>query len=469
MIEVTVKAPSFSATKQLCVTKYESGRRKIQISSNLLRLFDFKKGTKVYEEPIGENMGYMIRKAEGVPLSRKPKRIYRRVYKRRKNQPFEEVFETTSKAILDSSIPQNCERVHITITATGIRVAPIRNLTAERIAKTLMNPYTVTGVCTAGMDLYAASKAGFDIDTVVTYRPIEARDNTDLSESNAIACLENLSIRNLVNEDVSKIDPEVLKIITKQRASLCTISLECDDASLAKSQSLKQRSLQNSSSNIDMVHDALNIISALNPAMILVEQVSEWSKMQVAEIWDLRLRKLGYRTFSTVLDARDFGGLSRRKRFFQFATSLPVEFEFPKPIPSVPNRVWDQLFVPFIGKMRCINHSKSLQKGLEKGRIRVITPESTCTPTLLRSQSRVCKDSVVFMDAMGDLWWPTLEQERLMMSIPDDYALNAQSSSIASEILGQGVCIRKYQALMTSIKQHVDLFLQQQQIPLISV
>lgn len=456
MVSVQVRAPSESVSKRLSIIQYGSGKRKVQISTNFLELMNYPKGIAVTEEVIGDGLGYLIKRASDQPnIINKPKRIYQRQYKRRRNC----MFETTAKRILDRAIPMNCEQVHVTITPECIRVVPVINQVAERLQKTLSYPFSILGVCTGGIDLYVAQKQGFNINGVVTYRPQEKRDKKDLTEANALACLENIDIKHLINEDIYTVDSERLSRLVGKKTSLVTISLECDDVTPCKAESLKLRSLKDLSSTLDMAVEGIRIVRAVQPAMVLLEQVTKFKDMDIGKIWDLQLRRLGYTTFKACLESPEFGGLSRRKRYFHFASCLPTPFEFPKPKQVTESNLWSRLFLPYVGQMRNVTHSKSLQDGLVCGRLRMITPTSKVAPTLLRSQSRVAKDSVVFRDDNEQLWWPTLEQERLMMSVPDDYQLNAQCRSIASELLGQAVCVKKYAAIISQIRKHIELFI----------
>lgn len=466
MYEVTAIAPSDLATKQLKITQYSDGKRKVQISTNLLQLFGYEKGCKVIENSLGEGLGYVIKKAEQFPLTNKVKQIYSRFYKQRKCNPFETTYETSAKKILDPSIPSHCTHVHITITHEGIYVKPIENLVAERIQKmlTTKDPYSIFGACTSGVDLHAAASQGFNVNSVLEWRPQEKRDKRDLTETGLMSVLGNVPVKQVFNEDITTVSEDMLDWLTRNsQSTVFTISLQCDDISNVKSNSLKDKSLTDLSSTLDMALDGLRIIKKLKFPMVLLEQVAPFAKSQVGDIWDLRLRKMGYKTYSKVIDARDHDGYSSRKRYFHFATTLPVDFSFPEETARNTEPVWDRLVAKYLPKMRNVTHSKAMQDGLACGRLRTITKDSVSTPTLLKSQQRMAKDSCVVMD--GDqIYFPTLEMESEIMGIPEDFNLSMNSATVSSEIIGQGVDYPLYAQIMAKVKEHITSFLSMYEI-----
>lgn len=465
MYTVQVKSPSELATKQLKITQYGEGKRKVQISSNLLELLGWSKGCKVVENSLGLGLGYMIKKAEDSPLAHKVKKIYSRYYKQRKNNPFETTYETSAKRILDVSIPDSCTHVHITITREGILVKPMENLVAARIEKLLKmeDPYSIFGACTSGIDLHAAASQGFTINSVLEWRPQEKRDKRDLTETGIMSVMGNVEVKQVFNEDITTVSEDMLDWLTqKNQSGLFTISLQCDDLSNVKPKSLKDRDLINTSSTLDMLLDGLRIIKKLKFPMVLLEQVAPFANSQLGDVWDLRLRKLGYQTFSAVIDARDHDGYSSRRRFFHFATTLPNSFSFPEKTPRNTEPVWDKLVSKYLGKMRDVTHSKALQDGLKCGRLRTITRDSISTPTLLKNQQRMAKDSCVVMDG-EQIFFPTLEMEREMMGIPSDFNFDVNSGTIASEIIGQGVDYPLYAQIIAKIKEHIQEFFSMRQ------
>lgn len=462
LIKVKVNAPSDVATKRLKITQYSNGeKRKIQISSNLLELFKFPKGAKVIEESRGEGMGYTVRLAEPSDIFNRTKRIYSRTYKRLSSNPFELTYESTAKRILES-IPKTCTHVHLIMTHGKMYITPVANLVAERIAKLLnaKDPLSIFSCCSSGVDGHAAASEGFTVNSQLEFRPMEARDKgKDYTESGILTALSNLDIKHVFNENIEQVDTRMLEHLTrKDQSSLFTISLACDDFSLAKSPSLKEASFNDATSTIDMLYDGLRIIEALKFPMVLLEQVEGFHRSEISKLWDLRLRKWGYKVYSKVIDARDQGGLSSRRRFFSFATTLPNLFEFPEDLPRSTISVWDKVKDEFFQGMRQVSHSKSIQDGASTGRLRTFNRESLSCPTLMRCQQRMTKDSVV-LDLDGEYYMTSLEMEKELMGIPQSFDLNATTKGLGSEIICQAVDYLNYKRIIRKVKEHVNDFL----------
>lgn len=87
-------------------------------------------------------------------------------------------------------------------------------------------------------------------------------------------------------------------------------------------------------SSLDMIIDGIRIVEAMRFPFVVLEQVTGFATTSdLGKVWDLRLRKLGYKTHSLIADPRDYNGITSRKRFFHVATLLPNQFEFPEQSP----------------------------------------------------------------------------------------------------------------------------------------
>jgi DNA (cytosine-5)-methyltransferase 1 len=449
------------SSKRLKITQTSKGR-KIQISSNLLALNGFEKGTAVVETPLGEGKGYTVELAGGIPF-KNTKRIYERSYKQRKNNPVEVYFETSSKKILDATIPLMTEIVHVTITFGRIIVKPMLNIIAEKLNQLAraMNPFTVFAACSSGVDAHAAKSAGFEINSLLEYRPQESRDKRDLTETGVMCALANINPKHVFNEDITEVSTQYLEWATKKDpSSVFTISLQCDDFSSAKSLTNRQKSILNLTSTLDMAFDGLRIISALKFPVVVLEQVASFASTDIARMWDLRLRKMGYQTHEIIADARDYGGITSRNRYFHVSTMIPKEFafSFPEMTPRRETPIWDEYIAPVLNDLREITHTSSMQKGLECGRLRIINSTKTYSYSILKSQMRQAKDSLVVADG-NRILFPNEALLKSLMSIPSDFNLNATNAEQATEIIGQAVEYDFYKHLMTSIKNHIQSYL----------
>ncbi|MCG9576080.1 DNA cytosine methyltransferase [Vibrio tubiashii] len=463
MNTANVYIPHDFASKRLKITKYPNGKRKIQISSNWLPLFKFEKGVPVVEQVLSSNDGYEVLLAEeATQTNSKRKRIYQRTYSKRVNNPLEVLYETTSKKILDVVIPSSCEFVHIIFQSGRLVVKPWFNALAQRIEKFKQsdNKLSVFAALTSGIDAYCCTREGFAVNSLLECRPQAKRDKCDLTETGALTAISNVSVQQLFNEDINYIDVEFVKqAVEKNPSSLLTISLECCEFSNCKSNKHKEGALEDLSSSLDMLFDGYRLIDALQPPMVLLEQVSGFGTSSLGKAWNLRLKRMGYTVYEMSYKASQLSGITHRPRYFSFATSLPSQFTPPPPEPANTNPLWGWLIEPYLGQMRDVSHSKSLQDGKACGRLRTITETTTIAPTLLRSQQRMAKDSIVCETPDGRFLWLTEEQERMLMSVPESFSLANTSKTIASEILGQAVDVSVYEKLIRSVRTHIELFI----------
>lgn len=459
-VSISLNSPN-RATKQLKI-KNLSGKRKVVISTNWLNLFDFQSGDAVVERSLGKGKGFVVERVYDLfdaPI--RTKRVYERSYNKRRNNPAESLLETSSKRLLDESIPEDCESVHVTFTKGKVYVAPIKTLQARAIrnAKNAKDKLSAFAACTSGVDLFAMQKEGFSIHSVLEYRPQERRDKSDLTETGAMNVLQNIpNICNFYNEDIYSIDVNrIAKDIENNPYTIFHASPQCDDLSNVKGEKFKQAHLDDTTSTMDMVIDMLDIIRATAPPCIVLENVSGFVKSEAYKIASLRLKRYGYKESVFVGDARDFGGITSRKRAYCIFSVLPVELKLPTPSPRRSTPIWD-IVEPYIKHCRDVTHSKSLQDGITTGRLRVITTESLHSPTFLKSQSRSAKDSCVIQTSDNRLLWPTEELMKRLMGISEDFDLSAVGGVIGSEIIGQSIDVPLHMALMNSLKEHIQAY-----------
>ncbi|WP_027859794.1 DNA cytosine methyltransferase [Marinobacterium jannaschii] len=448
-------------TKRLAFTRLSDGRRKLVVSTNWLPLVGFEADAPNIERSLGDNKGIVVERVRDLfDLPGRVKKVYTRTYKRRKNNPIEHQLDISSQKLLDRSFPADCKHVHVTFTPDRVEIRPLTSLQQRAMdnAKKADDPLSVFAACTSGVDLRSMSDNGFSIHSVIEWRPPEARDKVDLSETGALNVLANIpGVKAIYNEDINQIDvARIADAVAKSPFTNLSISVQCDDFSTAKGTTLKERSLADLSSSIDMGYDLLRLVESLAPPTLTIENVPAWINSDMYKMISLRLRKWGYQEHCLVADARDHGGLTSRKRAYSFFTALPNPFSWEKPQTRRQDTIWG-IVKEHLPGCRHVSHSKSLQDGLESGRLRTITRESCHSPTFLKSQIRMAKDSVVIAD-QGKLFWPTEGLMKRLMGIPKSFNLSNCSSSIASEIIGQSVDMGLHEMVVRSVKRHLLAF-----------
>lgn len=382
------------ATKQLKLQNCNTGR-KLVVSTNWLPLFGFESNSRVKEHLIGKGKGIRISLVDKDETN--SKKVYTRSYNSRRNNPLETMLDIRSQTLINDAFPEDTETVHIQFTYGEILITPMCNRKAAAIKQFKKSNNECFVACSSGVDAVSMVKKGFKIETLLEYRPNEKRDKNDMTETGALNAIANVEVNHLINEDIMNLDIErIAKLCSKSNYTNATFSIQCDEFSNVKANSLKDSALDDGSSSLDMVIDAINIIGKFNFPTVLVENVPNFFTSDAGKILMARLNRLGYKTFWDKFDAREFGGLTSRVRGYLFATMLPGNFEMPKPTNKNETPIWELLnFDERIasGELRDVTHTSSLQDGLKTGRARLITRKSLFSGTILKSQNRQAKDS----------------------------------------------------------------------------
>lgn len=463
MSELNVYKPKM-ATKNLQIQETSKGR-KLVISTNFLPLFGFEASEKVIEKVIGENKGLEITLASPDEEGR-VKKVYSRTYKTRRNNPIETLLDIRSQDKINAALG-SAKNVHITFVYGKITIIPVEDKKAERIkkAKRAKNSLGAFVACSSGIDATSIARHNFRIDALLEYRPNESRDKRDFSETGVMCALANLNIANVINEDITTVDTQIIQeLVSKANTSLFSVSTQCDDMSPAKAKSLKEKSLEvkedgSLDTTIDHFFDVLRITFAGQFPFLLLENVGPFLNTQYYTFFKARLNRWGYKVYAKNIDSSLHGGCQKRKRAYVFATTFDtVPFNFPEEKLSTltPEDFWKKNVDPFLSGCRNVTHSKSIQDGAKGGRLRVVNRESTHFPVLLKSQSRLAKDTLVIQDK-GRYFFPSEELERHIMGIPNSFTLNACAKTISSEILGQAVEFNSHEKIMDEVVKHIDL------------
>ena len=452
---VQVNVPEI-ASKQLKMRQYD-GRRIIRISSNLLTLFDFSKGDAVIERSLGKGKGLVVERAYDLLDQPNIKKVYARTYKNRGNNPLEHLLEVRSQKLIDESFPAGCTQVHVTFQTGRVTITPIMTV-QERAQVNAMtaDPDTVFAALTSGVDLSSMRDEGYKVSAVLEWRPQEARDKTDLTETGALTALANSGpIHALFNEDITCcVLDHIATTMEKHPVMVFHASPQCDDHSNLKGKAQRERDFENATSTADMIIDLLNVIERLAPPVVLLENVPGMVGSAAYEVASLRLRRWGYRRFEHIGDARDYGGLTSRKRAYVVFTQLDADFAFEEPSTSRQKDAWATI-EPFLGECRDASHVGSFQKGKECGRLRAIRPGATSLPTPVKSQGRMAKDSVVIEPVEDQFLFPSENLLKHMLGI-DDVDLNTVSATLASEIIGQSIDRPHHAMVLRSIRRHIE-------------
>ena len=245
-------------TKELGLLRV-GDRRKVRLSTNFLPLMGFEAGRRHSVEVLPQHEGIRLKfDTNG------PQQVYQRQYRTRRNNPFETVVEIGAQSVLDAALPGYTERVHFTMRHGEILIRPLANrtFTIRRNLAKEADPFGAMVAMTSGVDVRCLLDTGFSIQAVLEYRPQEARDSRDLTESGMLTVLANSKPRYVFNEDISAIDWRRVASTMEScpQIGVAHISLQCDEFSTVKASSLKERSMSDLSTSADLVFDALRMI-----------------------------------------------------------------------------------------------------------------------------------------------------------------------------------------------------------------
>lgn len=439
-------------TKELKLAT-SGGRERIRLSSNFLGMMGFEKGVKHTVEPLPGTYGMVLNTdVKGT------QKVYERRYLSRRNNPLETQIEISNSEILRKCLPNGAERLHFEMRRGQIIIRPVDNRTfsIRKSIRDMYDPRTAFVALTGGIDVRCFQDAGFSIDSILEYRPQEARDkDTDKTETGALNCLFNSAPRVLYNEDIFKVDMDRVRALSREGSPIgcLSLSLQCDDFSNAKANSLKEKSLRDGTSSKNMAYPGLRLVEVVRPATVMIENVPQFGSSAQYQMFREILADWGYEVKDTIMAAPENGDRTLRKRFYMVASVFPG-FEFPEPEAVSDLLLWPQI-EGFLAGCRDVSHTKSLVEGLECGRARLITPASTHSPTIMKSQMRNAKDSVFIAMPDGSYRLPSNELLQFLNGIPADMPFGRQSQDIESEIIGQSISYGMHHRLCEAIGKHL--------------
>ena len=323
------------------------------------------------------------------------------------------------------------------------------------------NPKSVMAVCTSGVDVFAMEQENFKTKAILEWRPQEMRDKVDKTELGAInaACASKHATL-IINEDIYAFDINNLaaELQRELKTNIFHVSVQCDDFSSLKTHAQRQQAIENLSTTMDMIFPALSLIKRVNPAVVVLENVANFAASTSHEIFNATLKSLGYNVYSEVLNAKDFNGYTNRARCFVVASRLPAPFSMPqKEIRKV--HAGDLVNMALQNNwLRDVSHTVSVKKGIETGRIRLLTADKSVAPTLTKSQSRQTKDSCYFYSD-GKYYLPNETMQRIMIGFNPEFDFVAGNAEEISEMIGQSVDIPTHSKLMRQVHQHIVNFL----------
>jgi len=211
----------------------------------------------------------------------------------------------------------------------------------------------------------------------------------------------------------------------------------------------------------DLTIWAAHFIRKLNPATVVIEQAPGYLTSGAGYMIQHFLKRAGYAVEARVLDPRDYGELTGRRRTVIVAHS-GSHFQWPQPsratqtfadIRDDESVLQDQYFTAET-KPWLINHwNTQIAKGNGFASTQ-ISDDSTSVPCITkRYLAGQGTGAVVKHMIIDNCWrWLTLNEIRKLHRIPDSYQLSDSSKTLSGEIIGQGVIVSLFTKIIEATK-----------------
>lgn len=423
-------------------------QRRLRLSTNFLAAMGWAADTRIQPVRVGD----AIEIRRDLLGSHK---VHQRAYRQRSNNPCETVIEFQDQALIRATIGVN-HRFHVTMTADSIRLVGVPNRSAIIIDRFKRSrSWTAMAAMSGGLDILSLERAGFSVEALIEHRPQELRDKSARKEEvGALSAMALASPRRIFNESIYDFDASQLEhLFEEDPLVFAHFSPVCKGFSKCASESDKQRKIDNMESTLDMIVPVLNCIESAKPAALLVENVVPFGSSEACQILTLQLRRKGYFVTKMIIDPRDHGGVTSRKRCYLFASVFPG-FEMSAPVAATES-AWD-ITRRHLDSCRDVTNTSSAMKSISSGRGRYITEDKRCAPTILASQDRATKDAVRIKMADGRMLMPSVPLAAELMGVKD-YPSDVLTSESSMEVLGNGVDVTSHEALMAAIKAHLEM------------
>jgi len=207
---------------------------------------------------------------------------------------------------------------------------------------------------------------------------------------------------------------------------------------------------------------AAMLIRALNPATVLIEQAPSYLTSAAGYMMCHFLERAGYTVEATVLDPRDYGELSGRKRTVIVAHTAE-NFAWPETSPCTrtvkdildkPEDV-EHLYFTAADKQWLVDHWATQTAKGNGFAAPQLTEDSKSVPTLTARYQAIRGDQPVLCHPQREHSWrlfTVAETMRLHGLAPDSYKLDPNSKTLSGEVLGQGVIVSFFEKIIRATR-----------------
>ncbi len=275
----------------------------------------------------------------------------------------------------------------------------------------------------------------------------------DIYENNHQAQMFNLSVEDTPVEELPQVE-------------LLTMGIPCECFSTARTKdkltgAKRDRSLPPEAHPLsDLTIWAALLIRRLNPATILIEQAPGYLTSGAGYMMQHFLRRAGYTIEARVIDPREYGELTGRRRSVIVAHS-GSNFQWPEAVPATQTfanirddeSMLEGEYFTAETKPWLIDH---WQTQIAKGNgfaSAQLSDQTTSIPCISkRYMAGQGTGAVVKHRHISGRWrWLTLNELRKLHRIPDRYQLS-DSKLLSGEVIGQGVIVSLFQTIIETTR-----------------
>jgi DNA (cytosine-5)-methyltransferase 1 len=356
------------------------------------------------------------------------------------------VLDLNSTALTEAFGPISTLQVHIAVGEITLTPSHTDILRASRCRNGKEGSIFSGG----GLLTEAARLAGYQPAFAIEVNPQYA----DIYEKNHDGQMFNLSVEDAPLDQLPPVE-------------LLTLSPPCEPYSVARRRdkitgAKRDRSLPPEAHPLsDLTIWAAYIIRKLNPATVVIEQAPGYLTSATGYMIQHFLKRAGYTVEARVLDPRDYGELTGRRRTVIVAHS-GSNFQWPQPsratqtfanIRDDESVLQDQYFTAET-KPWLVNHwNTQIAKGNGFASTQ-ISDDSTSVPCITkRYMAGQGTGAVVKNTITENCWrWLTLNEIRKLHRIPDSYQLSDSSKTLSGEIIGQGVIVSLFKTIIEATR-----------------
>ncbi len=253
------------------------------------------------------------------------------------------------------------------------------------------------------------------------------------------------------------------------KVEVMELGLPCSGASVAGKSKLGLAKMEDHPQVGHLVHAALVLIARLQPAVLVLENVTDYARSASAQLMRHQLADMGYQIEEFVLKARDFGALENRIRWALVATTegVPPLGELHTWIPA------HQVQTPALASLldavaeddpswNAMPYLRDKQeRDMAEGKgflMQVVTAEATAVPTIRKHYNKGgSTDPYLQHPHKPDLLRKFTPGEHARIKGVPAGLVQGMSATGAHEALGQGIVVAPFKALFKRLGECMKL------------